>query len=102
MDFLDIPIIKALLMVIALIMLARWLFDLYPSLLKTKANNLTSRGIETMIDQLSESDLSKIQIALDGNRNIEAIKLFRAATNAGLLDAKNAIGHMIQRREHVK
>ena len=49
--------------------------------------------------EIAGDDLERINEAIDGKRKIEAIKLFRAATGAGLKDAKDAVEMMAKHRE---
>jgi len=99
MEFLDVPLVRAILMGAAFGMLVSWLFGRYLPIFNKTRNNVISLKIITMIDELSDIDLSHIRKALDDNRKIEAIKLFRAATNAGLRDSMMAVEHLVQRRE---
>lgn len=51
--------------------------------------------------EISGDDLDRIHTAIDGNRKIEAIKIFRAVTGAGLKDAKDAVDMMARyHRDH--
>lgn len=100
MEFLDIPLVRAILMGAAFGALVSWLFGRYVPYFNKRFGNVTSPDIEKMIDQLSDSDLSEIKVALDGNRKLEAIKYFRASTNAGLRDAKIAVERLIEQKKN--
>lgn len=97
MEFLDKPLVQFMLMCISLVILVGWLLKALPSF-KRELSETQKRELETLISRLDTDQRRNIEVALDAGRKIEAIKLFRAANNSGLRDAKHAVEYMIMNK----
>lgn len=95
MEFLDISIVKFTLMCVAIACLAGWLIGHILPYFDKGLSQDRKDELKRLIAQLSADERDTVQTSIDSRRKIEAIKFFRAATNAGLLDAKYAIEYMI-------
>ena len=96
MEFLDTPIVKALLWSAAIVTLVSWLFGRHLPFFDKGTSEARELELEALINQLSEAERWEIQNSIDGQRKLEAIKFLRVATNAGLRDAKDTVEHMIR------
>ena len=63
----------------------------------TPSGRMTTRT-QDVDYEISGDYLDQINACLDGNRKIEAIKIFREATGAGLKDAKDAVEMMARHK----
>ena len=97
MEFLDKPLVQFMLMCISLVILIGWFLKARPSF-KRELSETQKRELETLISRLDTDQRRNIEVALDAGRKIEAIKLFRAANNSGLRDAKHAVEYMIMNK----
>ncbi len=93
MEFLDKPIVQFILMCIALVMLVGWVLKASPSF-KRKLSETRKLELEKLISMLNTTERRNVEIAMEDGRKIEAIKLFRAANNSGLRDAKEAVEYL--------
>ena len=63
----------------------------------TPSDHMTTKTADVDFELTGEA-LDQINHAIDGNRKIEAIKIFREVTGAGLKDAKDAVEMMERHR----
>ena len=105
MEFLDHPIVTAILIFVAVIIYTRWLIRLVKWLqnryaapharwLDKKMTKGRRLQLDALVAKLSAGERRDIEALLEIDQKITAIKLFRAATNDGLRDAKNAVEYI--------
>lgn len=67
--------------------------------LKGPKNEQLQAANEEYVARLSTDERASIEEAIAGNRKIEAVKYFRAATNVGLKEAKEAVEYMARQKK---
>jgi len=91
MDLLDIPVVKAVLLCIALASLVLWVVKQLSPARNAEKRAARREVAEMLVAELSAQERGEIRNCLDRGRKIEARRHLRAATHSGLREAKDAV-----------
>jgi len=95
MEILDNPVVEIALVVVGVALLIRWLISIIPEKHQGASRAARRLQLDGLINKLSREERDDIKKYMAENRKILAIKYFRATTNAGLRDAREAVEKMM-------